>query len=191
MANMRRILIEAAMIVSAVTAGLSVSQAAHAAPLSLAMQAAASDPRADVKIDSRILVERTSESETGQMVTTLLDPATVKVIPGDTLLFINSYRNAGAEAVTGFMVNNAVHPAVALIEVVEDWAMVSVDGGQSFGALPDLSVQDTMPAAAAGDPSQGTSRPAKASDVTHIRWVLATPIAPGASGELRFRGIVK
>ncbi len=192
MSNLRMILIEAAMIAGVVTAGLSVSQPAHASSLSAAVQAAATDPRADIKIDSKIMVERTAESESGKMVTKLLDPATVKVIPGDTLLFINTYRNTGKNAVTGFVVNNPVHSAVALVEVVEDWALVSVDGGKNFGKLSELTVTADSPAAEGEEErSEPKSRPAKASDVTHIRWVLASPIAPGASGDLRFRGIVK
>ena len=196
MSNMRKILIEAAMVTGVLMAGLTASQAANATPLSVALQSAATDPRADVKIDSKIMVERIDASESGKTATKLVDPATVKVIPGEKLLFINTYRNTGDSAVTGFVVNNPVHSAVALIEVVEDWALVSVDGGTNFGKLSELSVTEMVTAAAeegaeeTAAPVQ-TTRPAVASDVTHIRWVLASPIAPGASGELRFRGVVK
>lgn len=195
MSDMRIILIEAAMVTSVLLAGMTVSQVAHATPLSASVQAAATDPRADVKIDSTIMVERIETTASGETVTKLLDPATVKVIPGDKLLFVNAYRNTGQNAVTGFVVNNPVHAAVALTEVVEDWALVSVDGGKNFGKLSELTVTETV---ATGTEETGetaapvqTSRPAVASDVTHIRWVLTSPIAPGASGELRFRGIVK
>lgn len=195
MSDMRMILIEAAMVTSVLLAGMTVSQVAHATPLSASAQAAATDPRADVKIDSTIMVERSETSASGETVTKLLDPATVKVIPGDKLLFVNAYRNTGQNAVTGFVVNNPVHAAVALTEVVEDWALVSVDSGKNFGKLSELTVTETV---ATGTEETGetaapvqTSRPAVASDVTHIRWVLTSPIAPGASGELRFRGIVK
>lgn len=196
MSNMRKILIEAAMVTGVLMAGLTASQAANATPLSAAILSAATDPRADVKIDSKIMVERTDASESGKTLTKLVDPATVKVIPGDKLLFINTYRNTGDSAVTGFVVNNPVHSAVALIEVVEDWALVSVDGGKNFGKLSDLTVTETVAATAEKAAEETTApvqttRPAVASDVTHIRWVLASPIAPGASGELRFRGVVK
>ncbi len=177
MSNMRGILLEAALVVGILTTGLSVSQIAYAAP----SPAAATDPKADVKIDSLIKVERTKLSEDGESVTELVDPATVKVVPGDKLLFINRYHNGGQTEVTGFVVNNPVHDAVTFVEVMEDWALVSVDGGQTFGKLSDLSVTD----------SEQETRPAVAADVTHIRWVLPSPIAPGASGELRFRGTVK
>ncbi len=180
MPNMRIILLEAALVAGVLMTGLSVSQVAHAVPHAAVLQAA-TNPQADVKIDSSIKVERTEISKTGEAVITLLDPATVEVIPGDRLLFTNSYRNIGRDAVTGFVVNNPVHGAVTFVEVLEDWALVSVDGGQNFGKLAELGVAEATP----------DERPAVASDVTHIRWILASPIAPGASGELRFRGIVK
>tara|TARA_R110001606_G_scaffold38160_8_gene106951 strand:- start:2338 stop:2931 length:594 start_codon:yes stop_codon:yes gene_type:complete len=197
MSNMRVILLEAAMVAGVLVTGLSVSEVAHAAPLSAAIQAATTGPQADVKIDSNIMVERTEETEAGEAVSTLVDPATVKVVPGDKLLFTNSYRNNGENAVTGFVVNNPVHSAVAFTEALEDWALVSVDGGQNFGKLSELSVMGTASVAVTGDETvetqepAPTSRPAQASDVTHIRWVLPSPIAPGASGDLHFRGIVK
>jgi len=177
MSNMRMIMLEAALVAGVLTTGLSASQIAYAAPLA----AAAIDPQADVKIDSMIRVERTAESDNGETVTELVDPATVKVVPGDRLMFINRYHNIGDKHVTGFVVNNPVHEAVAFVEVLEDWALVSVDGGQNFGKLPELSVTD----------GERASRTAVSADVTHVRWVLPSPIAPGASGELRFRGTVK
>jgi uncharacterized repeat protein (TIGR01451 family) len=173
------ILFEAALVAGVLITGLSVSQVAYASPLSAALLAVA-NPQADVKIDSSIMVERTEISESGETVTTLLDPASVKVIPGDKLMFTNSYRNIGRNAVTGFVVNNPVHSAVTFVEAMEDWALVSVDGGQNFGKLSELSVAESA-----------DTRPAVASDVTHVRWILPKPIAPGASGKLRFRGIVK
>ena len=181
MSNMRMILIEATLVAGVLTAGLTVSQDAYAAPLATAAQAAAADPMAAVKIDSSIRVERAGQSGSGETVTSLLDPATVKVVPGDSLLFTNHYRNNGETAVTGFVVNNPVHKAVTFVEVLEDWALVSIDGGQNFGKLSELVATD----------ADQNSRPAVASDVTHIRWVLQSPIAPGASGDVHFRGTVK
>ena len=197
MSNMRPILIEAVTLAAVLMTGMSVSQIAYATPLPAAIQSAKPDPKADVKIDSKILVEHNSETESGEIVTTLVDPATVKVVPGDKLLFINAYHNTGQSAVTGFMVNNPVHAAVSLIEVTEDWALVSVDGGKNFGKLSELTVTETAAnTTGAGETTEAPqpkqiTRPAIASDVTHIRWVLESPIAPGASGELRFRGVVK
>jgi hypothetical protein len=195
MSNMRMILIEAAMVTGVLMTGLSVSQAAHATPLSTSIQSAAVDPRADVTIDSKIMVERTEEMQSGETVTKLLDPTAVKVIPGDTLVFINAYRNTGNSAVTGFVVNNPVHAAVSLTEVEEPWALVSVDGGEIYGELSELTVTESAPVVTDSEPTADASppltRPATAADVTNIRWIFVSPIEPGSSGELRFRAIVK
>jgi hypothetical protein len=195
MSNMRMILIEAAMVTGVLMTGLSVSQAAHATPLSTSIQSAAVDPRADVTIDSKIMVERTEEMQSGETVTKLLDPTAVKVIPGDTLVFINAYRNTGNSAVTGFVVNNPVHAAVSLTEVEEPWALVSVDGGEIYGELSELTVTESAPVVTdseqTAEASPPITRPATAADVTNIRWIFVSPIEPGSSGELRFRAIVK
>ena len=181
MSNMRNIFVEATMVAGILATGMSLPDIAHASPLAAAVQTATPAAQSDVKIESSIRVERTEVSENGASATVLLDPAAVKVIPGDKLLFINRYSNSGQDVVTGFVINNPVHSAVTFVEVLEDWALVSVDGGQNFGKLAELTVTD----------AEQASRPAVASDVTHIRWALPMPIAPGASGELRFRGIVK
>ena len=187
MSKKRTILIEATLVVAVLTTGIAAAQAAFAAPLSGAMQGAV-DPRANVKIESEILVERTEEDASGNPQVKFHKPTEVKVVPGDKLVFINSYRNSGATAVTGFVVNNPVHSAVSFTGVSENWAVVSVDGGKTFGKLTDLSVKDTV---ADGAAVEGTTRPAQPADVTHIRWAFAKPIPGGASGKLRFRGTVK
>ena len=124
-------------------------------------------------------------------------PVTTAITPGDRLVFINAYRNTGRQPVNGFVVNNPVHPAVALTEVQEDWATVSVDGGKTFGKLTDLTVTEVEEIDETEDGETSPAVPATATraavpaDVTHIRWTFAAPIAPGEAGELRFRGIVK
>jgi|GEM_PF-379959 len=181
MSNMRVILLEAALVAGVLVTGLSASHIAHAASSTDSVEKASTDPQANVKIDSSIMIERTEISENGEPVTQLISPSTIKVVPGDKLLVTNSYRNMGDEAVTGFVLNNPVHKAVTFTEALDDWALVSVDGGQNFGQLSTLRVADATQ----------EFRPAVAADVTHIRWVLPSPIEPGATGELRFRGTVK
>ncbi len=181
-------MIEAAIVVGILTTGMVAAQAAQASPLQASIQAA--DPRANVKIESRVLVERTEQDATGQTATKLYQPGDVKVIPGDKLVFINSYRNTGSTAVTGFVVNNPVHSAVAFTGVNEDWAMLSVDGGKNYGELIGLTITE-MNKDGAESESVNITRAAQPSDVTHIRWSFDKAIAAGASGELRFSGIVK
>ncbi|MEH6757171.1 MAG: hypothetical protein V7676_06625 [Parasphingorhabdus sp.] len=188
MSKIGAILIEAVIVVGILAAGVTAAQAAPAAPLQPAVQA--DDPQANVKIESKVLVERTEQDTAGQTVVKLYTPSDVKVTPGDKLIFVNSYRNTGSTSVTGFVVNNPVHTAVTFINVSEDWALISVDGGQNFGKLTDLSVTEAADENAELK-STIITRAAQPSDVTHIRWTFAKAIAAGASGELRFSAVVK
>ena len=190
------ILIETALVVGVLTAGISTASSAHAAPLPFLVQTA-DKTAADVKIESKVKVERSVTTHAGGINTTLHDPKDVKVVPGDKLVFINAFKNIGSSPVTGFVVNNPVHPAVAFTEVDETWAEVSVDGGKNFGKLEDLRVTEPGEASAEGDseatptPVADIEREARPEDVTHVKWVFAQPIAAGEFGELRFRGVVK
>lgn len=187
MSNKRTVFTEAALVAAVLTIGISAAEAARAAPLAASMQASrtAPDPRANIKIESRMQVERAETDASGTIVTKLYAPADVKVVPGDKLIIINAYRNTGPTPVTGFVINNPVHSAVSFTEVGEKWAVVSIDGGVTFGQLGSLTV--SIPS----EDGTGTSRAALPSDVTDIRWVFPAAIASGQSGELTFRGTVK
>jgi len=186
MSNKRTILIEAALVTSVLVAGITTTNAAQAAPVAAAAKAT-NAAHASVKIESKVLVERTEKGPDGQDVVTLHAPSDVKVTPGDKLLFVNAYKNTAKTPVTGFVVNNPIHPAVSFAEVDEDWALVSVDGGKKFGKLAQLTVKSKTP----NDAGSSRNRSAVPLDVTQVRWVFKKPIAAGASGELHFRGVVK
>ena len=148
------------------------------AALSLAMVTVpvAASAQDAVSLDGSVKVERTV-NEDGTVTTFLEDPATV--VPGDRLLFITSYRNQGVEVVEDFVVTNPLPSAVVLADDDEAF-QVSVDGGETFGALSEFTVTD-------GDIGD---RPASLSDVTHVRWTLAA-LQPGATGDLRYYATVR
>ncbi len=185
MSSKRTIIFEAALVIGVLATGLTAAQAAHAAPLQAVLQAA--DAKANVKIDSKVLVERTEPNAAGEIQTKLYNPSDVKVIPGDRLVFVNTYHNRGVTPVTGFVVNNPIHAAVTFSNVQEEWATVSIDGGKNFGKLTEFTVTEND----TGVESVSITRAAQPSDVTHIRWTFDKAIAAGASGELRFSGVVK
>lgn len=103
-----------------------------------------------------------------------------KVLPGDKLIFQTNYRNTGSVAVSQFIVTNPVPAAVAWTGEVTPGAVESVDGGKTFAPFAQLKVKGP----------NGTMRPAQTSDVTHIRWTVAS-IAPGAAGLVKYRGMVR
>ena len=127
--------------------------------------------KGDVKLEKTV-------TENGVSSVQLLDPKVV--VPGDRLLFTTRYQNDGTAAVTNFVVTNPLPSAVALAGEAAAETEVSVDGGKSWGLLSALKVSD----------GQGGQRAASTSDVTHVRWTVAR-IAPGASGQVEYRAIVR
>jgi uncharacterized repeat protein (TIGR01451 family) len=132
-----------------------------------------------VSLVSQVLVERVETTPDGRSITTRAEPDVVT--PGDRLVFLLSYRNDGAEPATAFVLTNPVPDSVAFAGTDDRSAVVSIDGGKTWGALSSLTVTQT----------DGTTRPAQVADVTHIRWSLAQPVPSGGAGELSFRGVVK
>lgn len=132
-----------------------------------------------VSLESTVLVERNAEQADGTVTLTLEEPS--RVIPGDNLVFVLRYRNDGAAPAEDFSVTNPMPEAVAFRDTNDAGAVFSVDGGESWGALTQLTVVG----------EDGVERPASGDDVTHIRWTLAEPIPAGGYGQLTFRGVVR
>ena len=133
----------------------------------------------DVSLTSKVFVERVKPGADGKPVTVREEPGVVT--PGDRLVFVLGYRNGGSQPATGFTLTNPIPPSIAFTGTDDASATVSVDGGKSWGPLGSLKVVQ----------ADGTSRPAVAADVTHIRWSFGRPIAAGSGGELSFRGVVE
>jgi uncharacterized repeat protein (TIGR01451 family) len=132
----------------------------------------------NVMLSSMVLLERTVSDGAGRSRVVLEEPKTVT--PGDRLVFILAYRNAGVAPASDFIVTNPL-PAAVAFQGNADGAQVSIDGGKSWGALPSLRVHGP----------DGRWRDARPEDVTHLRWALKQAIPAGAKGKLSFRGIVR
>ncbi|MDB5678502.1 hypothetical protein [Sphingomonas bacterium] len=145
--------------------------------LSAPMVLAATPAPQAVQLSSTVMVEKTV-SVGGREQVELQKPT--NVLPGDKLIFQTNYRNAGGQPATQFVVTNPVPAAVAWTGEATPGAVESVDGGRSYAPLSQLKVKG----------ANGALRPAQPADVTHIRWTLAS-IAPGASGLVKYRGMVR
>jgi len=132
-----------------------------------------------VSLSSEVFVERVKREADGS--TKIVREAPSVVTPGDKLVFVLSYRNGASQPASGFVVTNPIPNSVAFAGGESPGAVVSVDGGKSWGALAALKIAN----------ADGTSRAASADDVTHIRWSFSQPIAAGSAGQLSFRGVVK
>jgi uncharacterized repeat protein (TIGR01451 family) len=163
-------------------------------------QAIAQTAKPAVRLSSVAMIERIETDATGQTKTALHKPSDVVVVPGDIVIFTLSYNNTTNQPATGFSATNPMPGPIQFINAAEDWAEVSVDGAKSWGKLSDLKVTDTpsetMNTEEAGDPATKSApapsiRAATPADVTAVRWVFANAIAPGQTGNLTFRGVVK
>jgi len=132
-----------------------------------------------VALDNNVFVERVTTDAAGKQRVLLEEPKVV--VPGDRLVFVLNYRNAGAPPADKFVITNPMPSAVRFAGAGDTPPLVSVDGGKMWGQLADL----TVPMA------DGTRRPAQPADVTHVRWAFQKPIPAGATGKLIFRGVVK
>jgi uncharacterized repeat protein (TIGR01451 family) len=133
----------------------------------------------DVALTSTMFVERSVRQPGGATKVVLETPKSVP--PGAHLVFVLSYRNAGKAPATNFVVTNPMPTGVAFDGAVDAGAVVSVDGGASYGPLASAKLRG----------ADGALRSARPEDVTHVRWVLKAPIPVGGTGKLSFRGTVK
>lgn len=132
---------------------------------------------AQVALSSDVKVEKT-QMVAGHPQLMLQTPSTV--VPGDRLIFRTSYRNGAATPATRFVVTNPVPAAIAWTGEGTAGVEASVDGGHSFAPLAGLKVRGPT----------GQPRAAIPADATHLRWTLSA-IAPGAAGQLFYRGSVR
>ncbi len=149
------------------------------AGLACVLPASAFAAAESVSLSNGVFVERVQDDGAGPARKVLAPPRSIG--RGDTLVFVVSYRNRGADPASDVVVTNAVPGSVAFAGSDRPDTIVSVDGGRTWGQLASLSVRI----------SDGRFRPAEASDVTHVRWNFPRAISAGEAGELRFRGIVK
>ncbi len=105
------------------------------------------------------------------------------VVPGERVVYSINYYNDKAQAAEDIVLVMPVPKEVEYLERSAETpiatAEFSADGGNSFASRDRLTVRGAT----------GT-RPATASDITHIRWTVAS-IAPGTSGELIYKGRLK
>lgn len=145
---------------------------------SLALPGAAMAQDAAIALEGDVMVEKTVTEADGTTTTVLEKPGTI--VPGDRLVFGTDYVNNSAEVVENFTVTNPLPSAVRLAPEADADLVVSVDGGSEWGALSALTVTG----------EDGTQRAATHSDVTHIRWTLAT-VQPGEEGRLEYPAVIR
>lgn len=133
----------------------------------------------NVALDSAVFVERSVTGVDGRQ--SVVRDVPKLVTPGDELVFVLSYKNAGGVPAESFVITNPIPASVGFVTSHSPGADFSVDGGKSWGALAALKVKG----------ADGKVRTATASDITHVRWAFAKAIPVGGAGTLSFRGVVR
>jgi len=136
-----------------------------------ATPAAAAGP---LQVTSQVMVEARQRAADGTTRIALV-PAR-RVVPGDRVVFTLAYRNTGTQPLADLVFDNPVPRGVAYRAPAPDGPApeLSVDG-RRYGTLAQLA------AGRAVDPD----------DVTHVRWRLPRPLAPGAAGTFAFLAVLK
>ena len=108
----------------------------------------------------------------------------VKVAPGDEVIYSIRFTNQGAEPAADLVM---VMPVPDEVKYVEGSAAgsdanitFSADGGKTYLTRGRLTVKE-----------EGVERSATSDEISHIKWVLAEPLASDGRGVVTYRGVVK
>jgi len=142
--------------------------------------AAAPRPAGPLDLSTRVLAEVHERAADGSTRVVLATP--VRVVPGDRMTVMLDYRNTGTAPIADLVLANPLPAGLAYRGPVANSPApeVSVDG-RRFAPLDALTL--ALPG--------GGTRAATAGDVSHVRWRLARPVAPGTGGTLAFAATIR
>jgi len=108
-----------------------------------------------------------------------------KVVPGDEVIYVIEFENTGAEAAENIVIRNPV-PANTRYKAgsaagTDTSISYSVDGGKNFDAPENLVITE----------ADGTTRPARATDYTAVRWIYTRALQPREKSSVEYRVVVK
>ena len=153
------------------TLTISISALAFASPLS-AMTASQTIQKEVVNISDDGV--ETVSYESAELVT-----------PGERVVYTVNFENNLDQPETNLVLTMPIPAEVTYLDGTATDGLgtltFSADDGDNFADRNDLRIAD----------ERGELQPARAADVTHIRWVIAGPIAPGETGSISFKGILK
>lgn len=138
-----------------------------------------------IELKSTAEVEIAVKNDQGVVELKRVPAASTKVVPGDTVIFTNYYKNLGEKPAEGVVLGNPVPEHMVYItgSAEGQGARIefSIDRGKRFGLPETLKVKE----------KNGEERLATAAEYTHIRWTLTGAIAKGEGGSVSFRAKVK
>jgi uncharacterized repeat protein (TIGR01451 family) len=104
-----------------------------------------------------------------------------RAVPGDEIVYTLHYTNTGQEPADNVVITDPIPEHMIYVQGSASGAdaviTFSVDNGQSYDLPERLTITGT----------DGNIRPARASDYTHIRWVLRNSLPANQKGQVFFR----
>jgi uncharacterized repeat protein (TIGR01451 family) len=144
---------------------------------SFAQTAASNAQKSGVAVTHVAEVETTITSADGKK--ELRRAPAAKVEPGKVVVYTTRLQNQGKEPATQLSLVAPVPPNTTLLESAsfgEAPPLYSIDQGKNFAPLAQLVVD-----------KEGRQRPARSTDITHLRWQPQKPLPPGAVVEMGFK----
>ena len=119
----------------------------------------------------------------GQVKTELVSVETA--LPGDKVIYTVTFRNVGDQEADNIQITNPIPAAMRYVDGTAFGPGASViysaDGGATYAVAEQLRKTEV----------DGSERPAKADEYTHIRWALNTPLGAGERSFARFHAVVR
>jgi uncharacterized repeat protein (TIGR01451 family) len=133
----------------------------------------------DVRFESKAEIEVQETDQSGKK-TWIRQPAKL-VPPGTMVIYTNTFTNQGEEPAENLVVTNPVPQDMVYLSgsAMGENADItfSVDSGETFANENELTITG----------QDGAKRLAEPKDITHIRWLIKTPLPPGAAGSVEYR----
>lgn len=108
-----------------------------------------------------------------------------KAVPRTEVIYTTTFENHIGKSAGNIVINNPIPNDTAYkagSAFGKDCEILfSADGGKSFAVAENLKIKN----------ADGKERAALPKEYTHIRWIYKGQLAPGKSGEVGFRAVIK
>ena len=135
--------------------------------------ASAAALQAQVQLSRAAYVERVSDNGATRSIAPAND-----LRSGDTVVLMVAWQ--AKQDRKAFTVSSPIPKHLSFKRSASDQQIVSIDGGQSWARLSDLTIEDGR-----------RTRRASVEDVTHLRWRIPASVAARGSGKITYSAIVR